>query len=232
MVVTACLCWYDEEPHMLAGAVLSLAGVADRLVALDGRWHGFPGDQAISADEQRDAIEQTAAAIGLEGVIVRPGAAWPSQVVKRNAAFEIALAPAETDWLLVLDADEHVFSHDRQLLERLLASASGDVAELLLTNFTTRWPLDQMRANTYSVRRLFRAAAQPRYERAHNGVRTAGGSWLSGDRAHVELVDAFDVSPALTFGHSVDVRPADRHRARSVYYRRRTAEHLEDWAAA
>lgn len=224
------MCWFDEPVELLERCVGSLAGVADHFVALDGRWEGFPGDLVNSSPAEAAAIARASRAAGVAGTVVHPGFVWSSQVAKRTTAID--LAPTATDWLLIVDADEYVLDVDRQALDEILADTPRDVAELELTNFASRFPLDRMRSNVYRVRRLFRAAAKPRYELAHNGVRNAAGAWLSGDRGYVELADAVDATAGISLGHAIDARPVDRQRRRADYYRARNAARTEDWAAA
>jgi hypothetical protein len=232
MKITACLCWYDEPLELLMACVGSLGGLADELVALDGRWNHFPGDAFRSPQEQSEAIFGACHATGLKGVLGHPAyAPFASQVEKRQRLVDIATM-RDADWLLIVDADEHVLAHDRDALELALIETQRDVAELELTNLAQEWPLNELPIHTYRTRRLFRAAARPRYELAHNGVRSAGGAWLNGDHRHVDLVAAVDVSAAITIGHACDARPKDRQKQRIDYYRARNAAQLEDWSVA
>lgn len=230
MRICALLCWFDEPVELLDRCVSSLAGVADHLVALDGRWERFPSEAVSSDPAQRTVIAQACARAGITGTIVTPGMVFPSQVAKRTMLLE--LAPADADWLLVIDGDEHIWTCDRPALDEALEQTLADVARLPLTNLARYWPLNQLPEHTYSVRRLFRAAARPRYERAHNGVRAADGRWLSGESRYATLADAVNVHDLISLGHACDARSGERDAQRVGYYRTRAAEKFEEWAVA
>lgn len=237
MNITACLAWYDETPATLHTCISSLSGVCDRVVAVDGRWNLFPGERLLSSEQERDAIFAAAREASMCAEIVSPEQPWASQVEKRSCllrwAQECSYGDHPSDWLLVIDADEHVASCDREALEDALSAASQDVATVELTNLAARWPLSEMPPHTYTVRRLFRAAASPRYEVAHDGVRGQDGSWLSGHPKVGELAPAARISgETLALVHSVDCREPARRQQQMTYYRDRRRDLVEDWSAA
>lgn len=233
MNVTAALCWYDEPVEALERCVASLEGVCDRLVAVDGRWDVFPGARDLSPLEQKLAIQAAARAAGIKDEVHGGGPfAWESQVAKRSYAIERAASTG--DWVLVIDADEHISSSDRAALHALLAATDLDVGEVPLTNRSQRWPLNQLHTHTFAARRLFRSACAPHYERAHNGVRASDGRWLSGSRRHVALEPTFVTADlnalALALRHDLDARSGERQQARRIYYKTRRRNGLEAWA--
>src|SRR4051812_3500825 len=100
MIVTAMLAWYDESPELLRCAVESLVGVADRVVALDGGWEGWPGARPESPPKQREAIVEAAEAADLSCMTVSNTSLWSGQVAKRD--YLLGLAAFDSDWVLPL----------------------------------------------------------------------------------------------------------------------------------
>jgi hypothetical protein len=226
--ITACLAYFDEPEAFLDRLVGSLAGVADELVALDGRWEGFPGRETHSPVEQAAALVRAGHQYGVAVLVY--GAArivpWESQVEKRSHLMRLG-ALTDAHWLLVVDADEVVTGCDRAGLDEALAATSLDVATVLCDN--QAGTVDDGRPNgPKPVRRLFRADAGVTVERAHNGYRTVDGRWLLGDTAHVPLDRALDCTAFLQTRHERFAR-GDERNARALAYRRHRAQ---EWAAA
>lgn len=111
MIVTAALCWWDEDPDLLQRAVRSAAQIADRVVALDGAWGRFPGGTPASPPEQAQAIREAAATVGLGCLILTPDRVWTGEIEKRTYLYQ--LASIRSDWIAVVDAD-HIITCDRE----------------------------------------------------------------------------------------------------------------------
>jgi hypothetical protein len=223
--VAAALCWFDEAPERLTRCVERLAGVADVLVALDGRWDMFPHERNISPIDQAEALHAAAAAIGLPVLdeTCRVDTPWPSQVVKRGTLMQ--LAAREGDWVLVIDGDEYVEECDRDAFRAALELTDLDVARVLThrhgSSLTTRHG---------NPRRVFRSSAGLRIELAHNGCRADDGRWLNGDPAYVELVEAADLRPVITLAHMIGERGRTRDRLDREYSMARRRSRIEAWS--
>jgi hypothetical protein len=225
VLIAAVLVWFDESVASLERCVTSLAGVADLLVAVDGRWKMFPGSELYSPPEQAEAIRQSAAAATIEcSVTQAPRAALISQVAKRNYA--LALAESSADWVLVIDGDEWVEACDAEALRGLLAAAK-DVCEVSIRN-EGRGVFQKRPAPR---RRLYRADAGVTVELAHNGYRAGDGRWLNGDRDHVDLAASEDLSTVIGLAHDRDARSNERQRSCGFYYDVRAKVGAEEWAA-
>lgn len=221
MTIAACLSWYDEPVEFLDRCVRSLAGVADMLVALDGRWEHMPGENR-SPVCQRDAIWKTAGDVGLDAVVSVPDdLPFASQVAKRNALVSLAFASG-ADWLLVIDGDEYVqwtTPGFRALLERTDLDAAAVTVNSVLHNGT---PLENL------PRRLLRAGADLEYVGAHNAIRNDSG-WLvlpmkydDGDWAPAE-----DATRHLAIFHDRRNRGRARNHAQQSYYQARSRLRFE-----
>lgn len=125
MKVIALLCFYDEQPAMLAATVASLAKIADHVVASDGGYFLFPGARAHSGIESHEVITQTAYAAGIGCTIHAPTDVWyGNEVSKRNHLVQLGMTIAEpgVDWFLRIDADELVTDVPFDFRERLAAT--------------------------------------------------------------------------------------------------------------
>lgn len=223
MIVTAALAWWNEPTWALDRLVRSLEGVADRLVAVDGRWANMPGRGLLSPDDEACAIRDAASAAGLDLVLSRKAKRW-TQVEKRNHLMQ--LAAAGSDWVLVVDGDTFVGRCDTAAFRAALEHAAEDVALIEVVNVGTmirsRWPRRR--------RLVYRAAAGPRVVTAHNGYRSSVGRWLNGDPEHVELEPAVDAAGHLQLIHDIDSRGRERRGQQSDYYAARAGAGEEAWA--
>lgn len=225
-LVCACLAWYDETPETLELLVTSLAGVADVLVALDGRWDGMPGDTARSSADEARAIRSAGKGAGVKVHVSAAGAPFASQVAKR-AKLMAAGARTGAEWLLVIDGDESVTCPDPEAFRSALDELDGDVAQVTM-HIAGR----MARQIDRGVRRLYRAATGVTVEVAHNGYRTSDGRWLHGDSLAVTLEPAAtELEPLLTVNHHIDARSRNRSKAAASYRIDRRARRLERWAA-
>lgn len=218
-MIVACLAYYAEKPSDLERCVGSLAGVADVLVASEGRWEPFP---PVDADQsvQQAAIEVAAHQAGLDCYHCR--GSWPDQVAKRSDLMR--LAGRYGDWLLVIDADEWVVTSDASALRDALAATQLDVARVNLR----RYPLDSS-SLPRAVRRIYRASTGVHVRVAHNGYVTDDGRFLHGDPAYVKLEPEEDYSMHLLLGHDIKARTGERKAARKEFLRARRTGRLESW---
>lgn len=223
--IAAALCWFDEESDALERCASSLAGVADVLVALDGRWMLFPHERSSSPIEQVVALRRAAESAGVQYVAETAlyAGLWPSQVAKRAALMRIARDQA--DWVLVIDADESIESCDVDELRSALDTTELDVARV-----KTHRIGDGVRTQFGNPRRLYRSSTGVTVERVHNGYRAADGRWLNGDPAYVDLEPELDVMEILTLQHVV-TRGSVRDRLDREYSMARRREQVETWAA-
>lgn len=230
MRLIAALAWYRETPAFLDRLVMSLAGVVDELVALDGRWKGFAdGEVCFSTGEEHDALANAGIEQGVSVRVVECARPFVSQVAKRARLME--LAAADADWVLVIDGDEWVESVDAVSLRASLDLTSLNVAEVTLQRTNEQWPHSGLPNRPYAVRRLYRAQDEAGHlltvETAHNGVRL-GHRWLLGDRAHVTLEPSLNLSPLIRLHHDADRGP-ERAEARKAYYLGRQDQRVEAW---
>lgn len=221
MKVVACLAYYAETEETLQRCVSSLAGIAQVLVALEGRWEHFPEVGSNHPGRQREAV--TAAAMA-SGVVLRHSrGTWDSQVDKRTDLMRKASALG--DWLLVIDADEWVVDVNVPALHEALATTPCDVARVDLRFYPTQ-PCAPARA----VRRIYRASTGVHLRTAHNGYLTSGGVFLHGDPAYVKLAPSDDgVAKHLALGHDKQARSGDRVKARLEYLSTRRRLRFESW---
>jgi hypothetical protein len=223
VTITGLLAWFDETPETLDRCVRSLACVCDRLIALDGRWELFPGEAFVSPEDQRDAILEAARGAGVAGMLVAPGSVFASQVAKRAMLMSLA---GDTDWLLVIDADEHITDADPDELRLRLAATTRDVCRVNLRTVGR-----DVRQKPAAVRRVYRAATRVTVETAHNGYRTADGRWLHGDPAYAKPLEPAELlADVLTIEHDVDARPKARRLAANAYRSERRRQRVEAWA--
>jgi hypothetical protein len=219
--MVACLAYYAERCSDLERCVLSLAGVADVLVALEGRWGHFPEVEGNEQALQRATIEEAALRTGI--VCDHSSGTWPSQVAKRSALMERAAGYG--DWLLVIDADEWVMEADAAQLRAALAATRLDVARVNLR----RHPLATC-SPARAVRRIYRASCGVRLRTAHNGYVAKDGRFLHGDPAYVELAESDDgVAAYIHLGHDTAARNGARQQARLVYLATRRQLRFESW---
>jgi len=223
MRLTACLCWFDEPVELLERCVRSLWW-ADDLVAVDGRWEHFGADDApaLSSDAEAEAIERAAKEVGLQLLLIRQKAVWPSQVAKRDFMAQAAFALG-ADWPFVIDADEYVSNVELGMLRSALEATALDVATIMHRRGA---PAQQ---GPRPIRRLYRASTRITVGPAHNGWRTADGRWLSGDTARVKLEEPLDLSAYLEIHHPFGERSGERERTDALYCSARRRLHLEAW---
>lgn len=170
--LTACLFWWSEPIEELRAQVLALGGFVDRLVAVNGRWDGFPLPAEDTSREEVATVIAAAEEAGIDVTVHRPAGCWPGEVAQRNYTLKLALPDA--DWIYLMDADERVVSVGEDTRERL-AAMEEHVATLEFHTLEgdepppTQW---EVPGETQEQRRIFRAVPDLRYERHHWWLRT------------------------------------------------------------
>lgn len=211
------MAWWDEPVEFLTRLVGSLAGVADALVAFDGRWAEMPGERDLSGVEQSDAIHGVAGKVGIVSE-VWAGAPldWGSQVEKRDALMR--RAGELGDWVLVVDGDE--FVQARGDLHGALAAAPADAMSGLVTliamNRPRPWSHLAPMASTQA--RLFRSGVTVPGP-AHNDYALDG--------VPVRDLPKVNLSNSVTVWHDNNARPDERREAAQAYRRARRELALE-----
>jgi len=150
MRVHALLAWYDETPADLTRAVLSCEGIADHVVALDGRYQLYaPERSPSSSPDQAEAIRAACALIGVACTIHTPTTPWASEGHKRTAMFQIAttLGTINDDWVIPIDADEE-FVGDPVALRAALRNTQQLVLGLYYKTPKPEVVTDEMHAGT------------------------------------------------------------------------------------
>lgn len=225
MRLIALLAFYDEPTDFLRAYVegLKLADVRE-LVALDGAYALYPGGKAESPPEQHHALIDSCRQVDIRLRLHKPATAWDyGEVGKRGDLMLIGDQYAEPgDWLLILDADEHILAAPRGLVPALNAQPR-DVATLALRRQESmHGPSD--RDTTTRERRLMRSGLDIAVVSNH-------ATYITGDRRVLwsagrdELqVPAHDVD-GLDVVHMTRHRPEARRNAQGEYY---SARHLSN----
>lgn len=217
MKITAALCWYAETPETLSRCAKSLAGYCDTLVAFGGRWEGFP--EVIGDDEDAQALALVEGCDEV-GLFYEVGfGEWETQVEKRAALMEHAAN--DSDWVLVIDADEHIARGDSTLFHKGLSETDCDVARV----FTQRVPTPYGR----NIQRVYRSSTGVSVTTAHNGYVTSDGRFLNGDPCYVDLAPTAELGEFLVIEHDLTCRDQTRKHARSDYLRFRRQRRIESW---
>lgn len=213
--ICAALAWCDETPEFLERCVLSLAGVVDDLVALDGPWRLFEAPD--SGDAQRQAIADAAAAAGIDAYVTSAYPEWESQVHKRDELMK--LASEGNDWVFVIDADEYVVHSDSEAIRKGLAETEHHCAFVSFSNLNQGESMPGTTPHSGLNRRLFRAGTTVRV--VHSGY------WYDGRSVVVE--DALDLRHALALEHDNVNRGAERNQRARMYRARRDMTGAEKW---
>lgn len=222
MKICACLVWYDETVESLERCIQSLQGVADSVVAVDGRWKLMPGTGLYSPFLQHAVIRETAHDAGIEAIVVEaPEAALGTQVAKRDYAMN--LAAEHGDFVFVIDGDEFVEHCDPVALRAALARTDADVCHAAVRNAGHR----VFQTRPHARRRGYRSDAGVSVVEAHNGYRAADGTWLNGEH---ELAEAADTSALIGIVNDRDARTPERQERAGFYFRVRGL--LQEEAAA
>lgn len=222
MKVTAALMFFNEPPQELEQQVKALEGFCDRLVAVQGRWNGFPVPTVDTADEECATVIRAASEAGLE-LALQSGLGFPGELAHRNWTLQTAIK--ETDWVFLMDADERVLEH-RGVREQL-DSMTADVGTVdFFTAIGPEKPLTKWEqpGKVTPQRRLFRARPGMRYEVHHWWLvddTTAFWGEVAG-KAH-----APSEHTSLRVEHRTCLRPAERWATKRTYAKKRDADDLE-----
>lgn len=190
MIVTAALPWWGERPEDLDACIRGLAGVADRVIALDGAYARYPGATASSAPAEADAIRKAAKDVGLDCLILTPDKVWAGQVEKRSHL--LAAASVGSDWIATVDAD-HVVTANREHVRYVLERVREDVLEVpyrtplnpargIKDAAVGKWHIDQAEGVQF-IPHLWRVLPGLRVERYHwwySAMKPLGRVWLWG----------------------------------------------------
>ena len=204
MIVTAALCWWNEQPEDLTACVDSLAGLADRIVALDGAYARYPAATVVSPQEQVDAIKHAAARIGVESEVLLPDRLWFGQVEKRTTLLQEGAEGS--DWVLMLDAD-HILHGDMAAVRRILGETRVDVVATIfhtpvgdrpLKDAAGKWHVEQTTLAPY-IPQFYRALPGLQVQRKHWWVTAKKDGqwvWLWGGDAWRPRMPQFRLSPS------------------------------------
>jgi hypothetical protein len=228
LTIAACVSWYDEPLESLERCIRSLTLAADVLVISDGRWRDFHDEgPTASPREQRDLVWRAAIeAFPDAALIYERGrrAAWASQIAKRAHLYSTAARIA--DWILVIDADEHLETCRRDELDATLAKTDRLVAQIgMRTVYGPSAP-----EGVWPMPRLFATVHGLDVEHSHNGIRTSDGRFLTGDPKYVSIEPSIDVTDLIRGYHSQGAeRPHEREMRDRRYRRRRRETGAEGW---
>ena len=217
MIVVAALAWYAESTVTLERCVTSLKGYCDGLVALGGRWSGFPEIPGDDPEEQANVISEACEKTGLNYEVGL--GEWESQVEKRSDLME--QATDWSDWVLVIDADEYIEKGSPSLFRDGLDATGYDVARV----FTYRIPTPYGR----NIQRVYRSSTKVTVKTAHNGYMAEDGRFLNGDPCYVNLAPTAELGDHLTIVHDLTCRGTNRKQARQDYLRFRRKTRIESW---
>lgn len=126
--VTLCMIVKDEA-HNLAACLASVKPLVDEMIIVD-----------------TGSTDQTVEIAELFGAVVL-AAEWTGDF---SAARNIALAQAQGNWILALDADEVISRHDYPLFRSLVADAAGRTCaySIVTRNYTNRLEVENWQANS------------------------------------------------------------------------------------
>jgi hypothetical protein len=192
-------------------------------VSCDGPWQHFPHTGVNSPDEQHNALSGALNASGVPHVEMPYHGAWESQVAKRNALYGYAIDATHPDWLLLIDGDEWILTHQPTLRDALTSTVE-DIATVGCWNHHKGKPLGR---HPKPATRLVRGIPGLRVEGAHNGIRHPDGTWLHGPSHIRRNTIRAHLGAHLTLGHDWHQRPHPRTQASRRYYQTRFRKHLE-----
>jgi hypothetical protein len=222
------LSWYNEPAPVLARCMSALNQVGvDHLIAVDGRYALYPGEEAVSPLEQRCAMVAMAGQMGMGLSMYVPPREWAGgEVEKRTFMFDAGLVVAEPgDWYLVVDADVIVRKVPDDLKERLqespwpVASASVRDMEAVHARELANGKIDNLWPEFFDIRPFFRA--QPiRLDTNHYTYVTMDGRKLwTASQEEAEQEPGLDLRELVELEHHPSLgRDGARKMAKMAYY--------------
>lgn len=177
MIVTAALCYYDDDLELLDRCLRSLPVVADKVVVVDGRYGRYmPGASPTSPRAHHAFIRDTCRELALPLILDVPSKPWAGQVEKRSHL--LALAAKGTDWIVGADAD-HVLHGVRQSVREELAAV--EVEDTVDVDFWTTpnlaRPLRESAAGDWHANLAGQRAKVSAFWRALPGLRVEERHW-------------------------------------------------------
>lgn len=229
---------YDESPGWLAAAVTGFARVCDAIVYADGAYMLYPGARPCSHPAQAEAVMHAAEAAGVECLIHRPSDLYyGNEVEKRNATLRLAGA-LEPDWVIVFDADCHMFKcnpdvarAELEQTENLIASYTVlDGADYLSDTELADWVKREAYDTEWTLRTkdIYRWHPTLRYGPQHWMLsREIDGErqWLRHSRN--DTPDCLHLNASLVAYHRSQDRTLLRRRAQAGYYKAREVHGVE-----
>lgn len=241
MKLVGVLSWYDESPGWLAAAVAGFARVCDHIVAVDGSYALLPGARPASHPLQAEAVLSACEAGGVACTIHRPSDVFHgNEVEKRNLSLQLAgIGLTTDDWVLIFDADVHVFKVNPERVRgelertsRMIASytvldgidylSDPEMAEFVAKDdYATEW--------TLRTSDIYRWHQTLMYGPQHWMLsRDIGGErrWLRHSSSDVPPV--LDLDAALVAYHRTGNRTLVRSQAQQAYYQARDLHMVEE----
>ena len=215
MKVVALMSFYDETDEMLRESIMSLEGLCDALVAVDGAYALYPGGKPSSGGHE--AIRAACEDAGLELELHVPDTVWlGNECEKREFMFRLGEKHTEpSDWFFIVDGDFVVgdFS-DKQGARRKLSEITQDVASVTLDEQTgiVLHPL------------FFRAIRGIEVGPAHHYWKAPDGRWLWHP---MHGVGKYELYHEVIVEHRQSERPSARAKAALAYYATRDRAGIE-----
>jgi hypothetical protein len=227
VIVTAALCWWNEDPALLRDCIRGIAHVADRVVALDGAYARYPGATVRSSDNEVRAIRETAHECGLGALVLQPDRLWAGQLEKRT--YLLNVAAIGSDWIVYVDSD-HIITAERACIRDELSRTSVDVLDVPMDTppnpgrgvddcAPSRWHVEQTEGRMWHPL-IFRAFPAIRLEDHHwwisaevAGVR----SWLWPGERPYQIRPRERVKCAYSIEHRCMFRSVEQVRAERAF---------------
>lgn len=220
MRLCALVSWYEERPDWLREMVASLSLLnVDHLVCVDGGYERFPNARPRSDDAQHKALirECRKRNIGLSLHI--PNRIWQTEMEKRSYLFKAGeLVTTETDWYVVMDADQTIDRYPDDLKARL-AGTDFDSARAKFHE-----PHPSKKARDFSLPILFRAIRGLKVQGNHYNYLTPDNRVLWGQGRYETPLNLAD---ELRVFHRTHFRHKARKERSIAYYRKRDADKVE-----
>jgi hypothetical protein len=229
------LCFFDEPVPALGQCLAGMRYLGvDHVVAVDGRYDFYPGDEFVSAEEQVAAIVMGCRSLGMGCTLHSPQGPWGgNEVQKRSHLFMLGLAECDPgDWMVVVDADEvYVRSPGGGELKARLEAAEEDVARITVRdmNAAAKNEMEQSKAHPefFGLRKLYRAQPIVCSTNHHTYVTLDGRRlWTAAGEEH-EPEPSLDLRELVEMHHRPGVRDVRRNTAKQVAYETREETRAE-----